>query len=286
MPCVMVRIASTVVLHTAVVVEAMTLHAHELDPHRPNPARMYDYFLGGFHNFEADREAAEAAEAAFPGVRATARASRDFLRRAVRYMVAQGIDQFLDLGSGVPTVGNVHEIAQAANPEARIVYVDAEPVAVHASEALLVGNPGAVILHADIRHVDAVLRAPQVRRLLDLRRPLGLIMASVLPHIPDADDPDRLVARYRAALCSGSYLMIAHGSVDDYDEAETDRIFDVYRASTSLITSRTRARITAWFDGLELVEPGVVVVTDWHPDAGETPVKLRLPSFGGVARVP
>ncbi len=281
----MVRIASSVVLHTVLVVEAMTLHAHELDPHRPNPARMYDYYLGGFHNFEADREAAEAAEAAFPGVRATARASRDFLRRAVRFMVGQGIDQFLDLGSGVPTAGNVHEIAQAANPDARVVYVDAELVAVHASETLLAGNAGAAILHADIRHVEAVLGARQVRRLLDLSRPLGLIMASVLPHIPDSDDPDRLVADYLSALASGSYLMISHGSIDDFDEAETDGIYDVYRASTSPITSRSHARIASWFDGLELVEPGVVVVTDWRPDTGETP-KLRLPSYGGVARVP
>ena len=151
--------ASTVDMHTVLVVEATTLHAHELDPHRANPARMYDYFLGGFHNFEADREAAEAAEAAFPGVRAAARASRDFLRRTVRYLVEQGVDQFLDLGSGVPTVGNVHEIAQAANPDAHVVYVDAEPVAVHASETLLAGNRGASIVHADIRYVEEIGRA-------------------------------------------------------------------------------------------------------------------------------
>ncbi|HZP54825.1 SAM-dependent methyltransferase [Actinocrinis sp.] len=264
----------------------MTLHAHELDPHRPNPARMYDYYLGGFHNFEADREAAEAAEAAFPGVKAAARANRDFLRRAVRFMIGQGIDQFLDLGSGVPTVGNVHEIAQAVNPDARVVYVDSEPVAVHASETLLAGNSGAAILHADIRHADAILNAPQVERLLDLTRPLGLIMASVLPHIPESDDPDRLVARYLAALAPGSFLMISHGSVDDFDDTETDGIYKLYRASTSPITSRTRERIASWFDGLELVEPGVVVVTHWHPDTGDAPVKLRLPHYGAVARVP
>ncbi|MGH3417262.1 MAG: SAM-dependent methyltransferase [Actinocrinis sp.] len=264
----------------------MTLHAHELDPQRPNPARMYDYFLGGFHNFEADREAAKAAEAAFPGVRASARANRDFLRRVVRYLTEQGIDQFLDLGSGVPTAGNVHEVAQEANPEARVVYVDAEPVAVHASEALLADNPGADIVHADIRNVETVLNAPQVGALLDLERPLGLIMASVLPYIPDADDPERLVARYRAALPSGSYLTISHGSTDDYKPDETDNVFKVYDSSTSPITSRTRARIASWFDGLDLVEPGVVVVTNWHPVTDDTPVELRLPHYGGVARIP
>jgi hypothetical protein len=266
--------------------EATVLHAHELDPQRPNPARMYDYYLGGFHNFEADREAAEAAEAAFPGVRAAARANRDFLRRAVRFMIAQGIDQFLDLGSGVPTAGNVHEIAQAANPDARVVYVDAEPVAVHASEALLADNAGADIVHADIRHADTVLDAPQVAALLDLNRPLGLIMASVLPYIPDADDPDRLVARYLRALPSGSYLLISHGSVEDYDATETDRVYKVYNSSTSPITSRSRERIASWFTGLELVEPGVVVVTKWHPEPGDTTVGLRLPHYGAVARVP
>ena len=272
--------------HPVLVVEAMILHAHELAPQRPNPARMYDYFLGGFHNFEADRAAAEAAEAAFPGVRAAARANRDFLRRAVRYQVARGIDQFLDLGAGVPTAGNVHEIAQGSNPNAKVVYVDAEPVAVHASESLLADNPGAAIVHADIRHVGAVLGAAEVASLLDLTRPLGLIMASVLPYIPDSDDPDRLVARYRRALPSGSYLTITHGTVDDFDPGETERVYNVYKASTSPITSRGRARIESWFNGLELVEPGVVVVTEWHPDHGEEPVKLRLPHYGGVARVP
>jgi hypothetical protein len=263
----------------------MTLHAHELDPHRPNPARMYDYFLGGFHNFDADRQAAEAAEAAFPGVRAAARANRDFLRRVVRFMVGQGIDQFLDLGSGVPTAGNVHEIAQAANPDAHVVYVDAEPVAVHASEALLADDERADIVHADIRHADTVLASAQVEALLDLTRPLGLIMASVLPYIPDSDNPDRLVARYRQALPAGSYLMISHGSVEDYAADETDPVFKVYNSSTSPITSRSRERIASWFDGLELVEPGVVVVTEWHPEPGDTPVRLRLPHYGGVARI-
>jgi hypothetical protein len=275
-----------VVAHPVLVVEAMILHAHELDPQRPNPARMYDYFLGGFHNFEADRAAAEAAEAAFPGVRAAARANRDFLRRAVRYQVARGIDQFLDLGAGVPTAGNVHDIAQRSNPDAKVVYVDAEPVAVHASESLLADNPGAAIVHADIRHVAAVLGAAEVAALLDLTRPLGLIMASVLPYIPDADDPDRLVARYRRALPSGSYLTITHGTVDDFEPDETERVYDVYKASTSPITSRGRNRIESWFSGLELVEPGVVVVTEWHPEQGEESVKLRLPHYGGIARVP
>jgi hypothetical protein len=264
----------------------MTLHAHELDPQRPNPARMYDYFLGGFHNFEADRQAAEAAEAAFPGVRAAARANRDFVLRVVRFLAAQGVDQFLDLGSGVPTMGNVHEIAQKANPQARVVYVDAEPVVVHAGEGLLADDPRTAMVHADIRHVDAVLTAPEVLALIDFARPLALIMTSVLAYIPDFDNPDRLVARYRRALAPGSHLAISHGSTEDIASSETATVYGVYNATTSPVTSRGRERVASWFSGLEMVEPGLVVVTDWRPEPGEAAARPRLPYYGGVARVP
>jgi trans-aconitate methyltransferase len=248
---------------------------------------MYDYFLGGYHNFDADRQAAEAAEAAFPGVRAAARANRDFLRRVVRYLVGQGIDQFLDLGSGVPTAGNVHEIAQAVNPGARVVYVDAEPVVVHASEALLTGNATAAILHADIRHADAVLNSPAVESLLDLTRPLGLMMVSVLQYIPDSDRPERLVARYRRELPSGSFLAVSHPSIDDDEVDELlHPVYQVYNATTSPITSRAPERVAGWLDGLELVEPGVVAVTEWHSQPGDGPAKQRLPNYGAVARIP
>lgn len=282
----MVRIASSVVRRTALVAEAMTLHAHELDPSRPNPARMYDYFLGGYHNFDADRQAAEAAEAAFPGVRAAARANRDFLRRVVRYLVSQGIDQFLDLGSGVPTAGNVHETAQAVNPDARVVYVDAEPVVVHASGALLADNATAEMLHADIRHAEAVLNSPEVESLLDLTRPLGLIMVSVLQYIPESDNPERLVARYRRELPSGSFLALSHPSVEDDEVDEMHPIYQVYNATTSPVTSRPPERIAGWLDGLELVEPGVAAVTEWHSEPGDGPAKQRLANYGAVARIP
>jgi hypothetical protein len=264
----------------------MTLHAHELDPRRPNPARMYDYFLGGYHNFEADRQAAEAAEAAYPGVRAAARANRDFLRRAVRYLVSQGIDQFLDLGSGVPTAGNVHEIAQAVNPDARVVYVDAEPVVVHASEALLTGNAGADILHADIRHADSVLASRPVEALLDLTRPLALMMVSVLQYIPDTDNPERLIGKYVRALPAGSYLALSHPSMDGADIDGDHPVYKVYNATTSPVTSRDQERIASWFDGLELVEPGVVTVTQWHSDSSDGSPLQRLPNYAGVARIP
>jgi hypothetical protein len=257
----------------------------DLDLGRPNPARMYDYFLGGFHNLEADREAARAAEQAFPGVQAAARANRDFVRRAVRFMSGEGVDQFLDLGSGIPTVGNVHEIAQATNPGAAVVYVDNEPVAVKASELMLAGNPAAAMLRADIRDPDRVLCDPLVRDLLDFARPLGLVMASVLPYVPEADDPDSLVARYRAALPPGSYMLIAHGSVDTFDREATRDVYSVYNATATPITSRSYERIRSWFDGLDPVEPGVVVVTEWRPEPGSRETALRLPHYGGVGLV-
>lgn len=264
----------------------MTLHAHELDPRRPNPARMYDYFLGGYHNFEADRQAAEAAEAAFPGVRAAARANRDFLRRTVRYLVGEGIDQFLDLGSGVPTAGNVHETAQAVNPSARVVYVDAEPVVVHASESLLVGNASAEMLHADIRHADAVLSSRQVESLLDLSRPVGLMMVSVLQYIPDSDHPERLVARYLRELPPGSFLAVSHPHIEDFDVGETRTVYQLYNATTSPVTSRAPERVAGWLDGLELVEPGVVTITAWRSDPGDGSSRQRPPIYGAVARIP
>jgi hypothetical protein len=257
----------------------------EPDVTHPNAARMYDYFLGGFHNFAADREAAEAAERAFPGVRAAARANRDFVRRAVRFMLAEGVRQFLDLGSGIPTVGNVHEIAQATAPDAHVVYVDNEPVAVKVSQRLLAETPHAVMLRADIRNPDAVLGASQLRETLDLSRPVGLVMASVLPYVPDADDPDGLVARYVAALAKGSYVLIAHGSMDEFEHDDTRDVYGVYNKTTTPLTSRRYARIRSWFDGLDVVDPGVVVVTDWRPDQATPQEQLRLPHYGGVGRV-
>jgi hypothetical protein len=243
-----------------------------VDLDRPSVARMYDYYLGGSHNFAADREAAKAVEALFPGMSGAARANRSFLRRSVRYLVAQGVDQFLDLGSGIPTVGNVHAIAQNENPFAKVVYVDVEPVAVAHSTALLARNPLAVAMQGDLREPEAVLNSPEVARLLDLSRPIGLLMVASLHFVPDADKPHDVVVRYRDAMAPGSYLAISHGTLEGVSKGgrETnERVEEIYRRTDSPLVLRSRAEITEFFTGLTVVEPGVVPLPEWRPDSDD-----------------
>lgn len=184
-----------------------------MDVSKPSSARMYDYYLGGTHNFEVDREAAERAIAVMPFTIHGARGNRDFLRRAVRHLVESGVTQLLDLGSGIPTVGNVHEVAQRVNPLTRTVYVDIDPVAVAHSTAILRSNPLATVIHADMRDTEAVLAHPDVRRLIDFSEPVGVIMAAVLHFVPESSDPDSIIARYREAVPDGSQLVLSHMSL-------------------------------------------------------------------------
>jgi len=256
-----------------------------VDLDRPSAARMYDYYLGGSHNFAVDREAAKAVEAIYPGMAGAARANRSFLRRAVRYLLDQGVDQFLDLGSGIPTVGNVHEIAQQTNPAARVVYVDAEPVAVAHSTALLEDNPLATAVHADLRDPDAVLGHDGVRQVLDFTRPIGVLMVAVLHFVPDSDDPCGVVARYRDALPSGGYLAISHGTLEGIPEDgldDTERVQAIYRRTDSPLVLRSHAEVTGFFTGLTLVEPGVVALPEWRPDSDDA----YISAYVGVGRKP
>jgi hypothetical protein len=263
-----------------------------LDTEHANAARMYDYFLGGFHNFEADRRAARAAEAARPGVQATARANRSFLWRAVRYLAEEcGISQFLDLGSGVPTVGNVHEVAQRINPEARVVYVDNEPVAVQASRKLLEGNPNATIIAADLLDPDVVLDHPETRRLLDLDKPLAVMLVSVLHFVPDQETAVAVTRRYIDAMASGSYLTISHFSdpaLVGADPARVEAASDVYRTTTNPATWRTREQIEELFTGVEMVPPGVVHIIEWRADTDPRSLENRdhITMHAGVGRKP
>ncbi|ACU39683.1 SAM-dependent methyltransferase [Actinosynnema pretiosum subsp. pretiosum] len=243
-----------------------------VDLDRPSTARMYDYYLGGSHNFAVDREAAKAVEHVFPGMSGAARSLRTFLRRSVRYLLDQGIDQFLDLGSGIPTVGNVHEIAQAANPAARVVYVDIEPVAVAHSTAILSANPLATAIQADLRDPASVLENEDVRRLLDFDRPIGVLMVAVLHFVPDSDDPHGAIARYRDALVPGSFLAISHATVEGVQvdaEQDTARVQDVYKRTESPLIFRDRAEVAKLFDGFEVVEPGVVPLSEWRRDSDD-----------------
>lgn len=239
---------------------------------QPSVARMYDYFLGGAHNFAVDREAAQQAMRAYPSVVAGARANRSFLGRAVRFLAAQGVDQFLDLGSGIPTAGNVHEIAQRTNPDARTVYVDNEPVAVAHSATMLAEDPNSVAIEADLRQPAEVLDHPAVRRMLDLDRPVAVLAVAVLHFVPESDDPGGILAGYRDAIPAGSFLGLSHGSLDGLPESALNAggsVRAIYSDTATPITVRSKARITELFAGFELVEPGVVLVMDWRPDPGK-----------------
>ncbi|HEY1573637.1 MAG TPA: SAM-dependent methyltransferase [Pseudonocardiaceae bacterium] len=232
----------------------------------PNVARMYDYMLGGYHNFTVDRENAERLEAVAPGATAILRANRAFVGRSVRWLVAAGIRQFLDIGSGIPTLGNVHEIAQAIAPDARVVYVDIDPIAVAHSKAILADNPLADALQADLTKPVEILRDPDVTGLLDFTRPVAVLLNAVLHFVSDADDPAGILDELRSATVSGSYLTITHGTAlrDWQDQQQgAGRLLD--RTPTAMYL-RDPEQLAAMLSGMELIEPGIVPVDDWHPD--------------------
>jgi hypothetical protein len=239
-----------------------------IDYDHANAARIYDYFLGGAHNFAVDREAAAWVARGNPEIVAGARANRGYLGRVVRWCQDQGIDQFLDLGSGVPTVGNVHEIAHQVDSAVRVAYVDYEPVAVAHAESLLTDEPSVTITRADLRDPQSVLDAPGVAGLLDLSRPVALLAVAVLHFVPDPVAADALGA-YRAVLAPGSVIAISHASDDQDDPDLAGRVRDgtaAYNAhASSPMTLRSRAELRALLSGLDVVEPGVVDVRDW-PD--------------------
>jgi trans-aconitate methyltransferase len=239
----------------------------EVDTNRPSIARIYDHFLGGSANFESDREVGDRALASQPKLRQTVWANRAFLRRVVRYLTAEcGISQFLDLGSGVPTVGNVHEIAHQVNPEARIVYVDRDPIAVAHSRYLLADDERVGVVQADLRAVDQVLAAPEVRDRLDLSQPLGLLMVAVLHFIPDSEDPAGIIAQYLARLAPGSYLAISHATLDP-DQRSQAEVVDEYAQKVDVtVVIRTPEQLATWVAPLEIVAPGIVPVSMWRPD--------------------
>ncbi len=263
----------------------------ELD--RPNAARIYDYLLGGEQNFTADRAAAEHVLDNYPDAALAARANRAFLRRAVAFLAGQGIAQFLDVGSGLPTVGNVHEVARRVNPRARIVYVDHDPVAVRYSRELLAeegeGARGVAAIEADLRDPAAILDHPETRRLLDLRRPLGLLLVAVLHFILDDDEARRAVRAFREALAPGSYVVISHATLDGLPADTITRFEAIYRRSTNPTRARPRARIEALFEGLDMVEPGIILTPLWRPDAARDPFAdepVRAAVLAGVGRTP
>jgi S-adenosyl methyltransferase len=233
---------------------------------KPSPARIYDYFLGGHHNFAIDRQTAERVIAIYPDAPLAAQANRAFLRRAVTFLIAQGIDQFLDIGSGIPTVGSVHEVAQGMNPEARVVYVDIDPIVVNHSQAIVQGNMHTIALQADVRQPARMLAHRDVQRLLDIQRPIGVLLLLVMHFIADDDEAYRIVAFLRDAVAPGSYLALSHTTHDNIPSDVSEQIMRLYAGSTNPGHVRSRAQIERFFDGLAVVEPGVAFIPLWRPE--------------------
>ncbi|MDG4832231.1 SAM-dependent methyltransferase [Solwaraspora sp. WMMD1047] len=257
-----------------------------VDIERPSVARMYDYYLGGSHNFAVDREAAQAVISVVPDAPLMAQANRAFLRRAVQFLVDAGIRQFLDIGSGIPTVGNLHEIAQRAAPESRVVYVDSDPVAVAHSREILAGNDQTVVIQEDFRRPEQILSHPELRKLLDFAEPVAVLVVAVLHFVPEEDDPDAALRTIRGALAPGSFLVLSQASDDGRSETEQTEARRVYRRTDSPLTPRSRTRLTELFDGFDLVEPGVVWVPQWRPDSPDGLDDAERAVFlGGVGRL-
>jgi hypothetical protein len=246
-------------------------------------ARVYDYWLGGKDNFAADREAAEEALAVNPGLLADVRANRAFLARAVRYLAAEGgIRQFLDIGTGIPTADNTHEVAQSVAPESRIVYMDNDPVVLLHAQALLASDPAGSCdyIDADLRDPEKILAA--AARTLDFSRPVAVMLIAILHLIPDTDDPYGIVARLMAAVPPGSYLALSHPASDIEAAVMTKAATRLNRLMSQRVTLRTRAEVSRFFDGLVLAEPGIVQPPRWRP-AG--PVhEADISVWCGVAR--
>jgi hypothetical protein len=253
----------------------------EVNTEVPSAARIYDFLLGGAHNFEADRLVGKKILDLLPDGRQVAASNRAFLARAVRYLIEQGITQFLDLGSGIPTVGNVHEIAQAADPRARVVYVDYDPVAVAHSELILAGNERATVVDADMTEPDRVLANPGVRRLLDFDEPIGLLLVAVFHFVADERHPRDIVRKYLNVLPPGSFVALSHLTADQYP-AEMDGVVAAMRNSRDPMYFRSYAEVAALFEGLELVEPGVVHAPLWHADPGDDTGQQGV--YAGVGR--
>ena len=262
--------------------------AEPLDTGRPHPARVYDYLLGGKDNFAADRAAAEEGLKANPDAATAPRQNRAFLQRTVRFLAAEaGIRQFLDLGAGLPTTPNVHQVAQSVDPLARVVYADSDPhVLAHARRLLTESgaDPERVrYLDGDLREPERILASPELRDTLDLDRPVALLLYAVLHFFEDAADPYGIVARLMAELPHGSYLVISH-ITGDRDPESWVRFTEVMRRQGITARVRSREEVARFFPGMEMVDPGVVPIMRWRPDAPSEFTDAQVALYGGVAR--
>jgi hypothetical protein len=253
---------------------------------RPTPARMYDYFLGGKDNFAVDREAADAVIELIGDElgRLGPLENRAFLRRAVRWMAEQGVDQFIDLGAGLPTQGNVHQVVQEVNPNAHVVYVDNDPIVLAHGRALLSNSSTVEVITADLRRPEEVLRHPTVARLIDFSRPVGLLLFAVLHFVPDDESPGELLATYLSELVPGSLVGLSHITMDGLSTEAVAEAAGVYRRATSPMVPRSQAEIAHLLGPLDLVEPGLVRTWQWRP-APDDDLQTNA-AYGVVGRVP
>jgi hypothetical protein len=268
--------------YQSVVPEDATPPPREVDTTVPHIARIYNYWLGGKDNYAADREAAEKVIAATPTVRPGVLANRAFLGRAVRHLATEaGIRQFLDIGTGIPSAGNTHEVAQEAAPESRVVYVDNDPIVLAHARALLTSTAGPTsYIDADARDTGRILR--EAARTLDFSRPIGVMLIAILHCVPDEDGPYDLVRTLIEAVPHGSYLALSHPASDQVPEHAARAEAALTRSLRQKVTFRTRGQVTRFFDGTEIIEPGVVALPEWRPDSGPGPGTAVTGMWGGV----
>ena len=242
----------------------------------PSPARMYDYYLGGKDNLAPDREAAEKVIAAYPETPTLARANRRFLTRAVWYLAEHGISQYIDLGSGLPTSPTVHEVARQVRPDARVVYVDNDPVVASHIVGLHHHDDGVAMVDRDIRSPQEILADERLTDLVDFSAPVGLLFVASLHFVRDEENPKEIVAAFRWRMARGSFLVVSHAAIDGADIGVLSEITSIYQTATAPAVPRTAADIGEFFTGLDLVEPGLVDVSEWRPDIAEQPTSIRF----------
>ncbi len=258
-----------------------------LDCSTPNVARMYDYYLGGKENYPPDREAARLVLGAAPDVPLAALENREFLRRALHFLVTEAhLSQFIDIGPGLPTQGNVHQVVRQYDAQAQVVYVDNDPVVLAHGRSLLHELPGVSIISGDVRQPEDILANAELRQVIDFSRPVALCLSLVLHFITSAENPHGIVARLRDALCPGSYLVLTHVTSDERDIGTISQVTAVYDEATASLVPRTHDEIIRLFAGFELVEPGVVFLSQWRPTAEYYAAGGTRWAYAGVGRKP
>jgi hypothetical protein len=271
-------------------VTSSDLSLPRIDPLTPHPARRYNYWLGGKDNFAADRASGDEIEKIYPHIRTSAGQNRQFLRRTVRYLVEQaGIRQFLDVGTGLPSAGNTHEVAQEIAPQSRIVYVDNDPLVMVHARALLTSSPQGetAYIEADLREPQTILADDTLPATLDLAQPVAVLLIAVLHFLPDDDVACAAVKTLVDAMAPGSYLVVSHATDDLLEPHRVEALTDGGYVGSADTTLRSKARVAAFFDGLDMVVPGLQIVSEWRPEPGvDRPTADRVSVYGGVARKP